>query len=136
MQKLKELKGVLKTWNKDVFGHVAIHENEALRQITHSDALENAHTITLEEMSRREEAKESFKKWTMLEEISWRQKSREVWLKEGVRNTKFFHKMANTLRKKNQLGRIRINGVWFTEGQEMKEGIVGAFENLLTAAGG
>ena len=33
MQKLKELKGVLKTWNRDVFGHVVVHKNEALRQI-------------------------------------------------------------------------------------------------------
>ena len=38
MQKLKELKGVLKTWNKEVFGHVACNKNEALRQITHWDA--------------------------------------------------------------------------------------------------
>ena len=34
------------------------------------------------------------------------------------------------------MGWIRINGAWFTEGQEMKEGIVSAFENLLTASGG
>ena len=35
MQKLKELKGVIKTWNREMFGHVAVHKNEALRQITH-----------------------------------------------------------------------------------------------------
>ena len=75
----------------------------------------NAHTLTLEEMGLQEEAKESFKKWTLLEEMSWKQKSREVWLKEGDRNTRFFHKMANAHRRKNQIGRIRINGVWFTE---------------------
>ena len=59
MQKLKELKGVLKTRNMDVFGHVVVHKNEALR---HWDALENARTLPLEEMSHREEARESFKK--------------------------------------------------------------------------
>ena len=98
--------------------------------------VDNARTLTLEEMGLREEAKESFKKWTLLEEMSRRQKSREVWLKEGDRNTRLFHKMANAHRRKNRIGRIRINCVWFTVGQEMEEEILRAFENLLIDSGG
>ena len=132
MQKLKELKGALKMWNREVFGHVVVNKNEALRQIPHWDALDNVRTLSLEEMGLRVEAKESFKKWSLFDELSWRQKSREVWLKEGDMNTRFFHKMANAHKRNNQLGRICINGDWFIEGQEMKEEILRAFKNLLT----
>ena len=96
--------------------HVVVNKNETLRQIPHWDALDNVRTLSLEEMGLRVEAKESFQKWSLFEELSWRQKSREVWLKEGDRNTRFFHKRANAHKRNNQLGRICINVDWFIEG--------------------
>ena len=67
-----------------------------------------------------------------MEETHWRQLSRELWLKEGDRNTGFFHRMANAHRRNNSLDRIKINRVWMTEDQEVREGIVNAFQHLLS----
>ena len=53
--------------------------------------------------------------------------SRELWLKEGDKNTSFFHRMANAHRRNNSLDKIQTNGVWLAEEQEVREGIVSAF---------
>ena len=61
------------------------------------------------------------------EEISWKQKSREVWLKEGDNNTIFFHRMANAHSRINWLFKLKVNGSWHTEENDLKNSVVGAF---------
>nr|CAN72765.1 hypothetical protein VITISV_037010 [Vitis vinifera] len=81
--KLKALKQDLKVWNREVFGNVSLNKNTALSQIGYWDAKERDCGISLEDSEARRRAMEEFSKWAVLEEISWRQKSRELWLKEG-----------------------------------------------------
>ena len=77
--------------------------------------------LTIHELEARRGANEDFKKWILLEKISWRQKSREVWLREGDRNTSFL---------------VKIIGSWLTEENEVRGGVVNEFKLLLSAAGG
>ncbi|RVW32118.1 hypothetical protein CK203_080548 [Vitis vinifera] len=88
--KLKFLKDKIKSWNREVFVRA---ENEA---------------------------KEAFKNWVLLEETHWRQSSRELWLREGDKNTGFFHRMANAHRRNNSMDKIKINGRWLEEERELK----------------
>ena len=90
--------------------------------------------MSLEEAEEREKAREDYKKWVDMEEVSWRQKSRETWLKEGDRNTGFFHRMTNSHRRRNSIRSISINGKSFVKESKIKEGLVGAFQSLLTAS--
>ena len=71
-----------------------------------------------------------------MEEISWRQKSRETWLKEGDKNTGFFHKMANSNKMRNCLKKIKVNGTWLLEDHDIQRGVVRAFQDLLSDPGG
>ena len=59
-----------------------------------------------------------------MEETSWRQKSREIWVKEGDRNIGFFHRMVNSHKRRNTINRIRIGGEWFEGEGEVRTGIV------------
>ena len=67
----------------------------------HWDELEKYSTLNLEDCEVRKEARKSYKTWVLREEISWRQKSRELWLKEEDNNTRFFHKMVNAHSRRN-----------------------------------
>ena len=132
--KLKALKGILKACNKEVFGRVDLKKKEALSRISFWNDVEKEKELSLEEVEKREKAREDFKEWVDLEEVSWRHKSREIWLKEGDRNTGFFHRIVNSHRRRNSISSIRINGRRLVKEAEVKEGLVGAFQSLLSTS--
>ena len=94
--------------------------------------MESERNLSEGETELKKEAKETYKKGVLLEESHWRQLSRELRLKEGDRNTCFFQWMANANRRYNSLDRIKINEVWMTEDQGVREGIVNAYQQLLS----
>lgn len=52
------------------------------------------------------------------EEIFWSQKSRNQWLQEGDKNTKFFHASTIQKRKTNRLVQLEKNGRGWCESEE------------------
>ena len=62
---------------------------------------EETHSLTAEEKLEQVNLQTDIEKLTLFEEISWRQKSRVLHLREGDANTKFFHRMATSNRRNN-----------------------------------
>ena len=73
--KLKAMKGILKVWNKEVFGIIETKKKEALRRVVFWDDLEKEKDLSREEVEEREKARVDYKNWVDMEEVSWRQKS-------------------------------------------------------------
>jgi hypothetical protein len=69
------------------------------------------------------------------QETMWRQRSRAVWLKDGDRNTKFFHNKANQRSKVNNIKKIKDeNGVWWHGEEQVEKVFINYFEDLFSSS--
>ena len=133
-EKLKALKKDLKDWNREVVGNVSFNRVETFSRLQCWEAKENENPLTPRKAETKKLALEYYKKWALLEETSWRQKSREIWLREGDKNTKYFHKMANAKARRNFLSKIIVNGVNLSSLEDIKEGVCSAYQSLLSVS--
>ena len=76
--KLKEMKQILKSWNREVFGRLECNKVAALQQVELWDMVERERSLMEEETIYKKEAKEGYAKWVTLEETHQRQLSREL----------------------------------------------------------
>ena len=65
-----------------------------------------------------------------MEEISLRQKSRMLFVKEGDNNTLFFHRVANSHRRTNHIRGIEVDGVLYEDEEEVWSKVVHFYQNL------
>jgi hypothetical protein len=65
------------------------------------------------------------------EDLHWRQRSKELWLKCGDKNTKFFHVCATHRKRKNFISKIRDGrGHLWENGEDVENAFVEHFTNL------
>ena len=73
--------------------------------------MEESRDLLAEERVEMGSIRDELERVTLLEEISWRQKSRVLCVREGDRNTKFFHRIANSHKRVNSIDRLMVDGV-------------------------
>ena len=111
--KFKALKKDLKCWNKHVFGDVHFRKKCLLSKLLDLDMREGMQVLTTADKARKIKIKAEIESLASLEEISWMQKSRALFLKKGDNNTRFFHKLANSHRRANTMRCVEVDGIMY-----------------------
>ena len=114
----------LKKWNREEFGDLAFRKKNLLTELMDLDAREELLGLSNKEQLRRIQLKGEIEQLASLEEISWRQKSRALYVKEGDNNTRFFHRLANSHRNANHIKRIEVDGVLYEDELDVRSQLV------------
>jgi hypothetical protein len=129
-RKLRALKLDLKQWNAEVFGNVLNRRRQAMDDLNELDVEAKVRPLTTEEVTRKFRLVEELELSFLQEEISWRQKSRALWLQEGDKNTKFFHRIANSNRRYSSISSLMINGEMSSDKEAISSNITQFYQDL------
>jgi len=130
--KLKALKGKLKEWSRNEQGNLNLQKNNLLIQMAELDSHLNSRALTEEEIAKKATLFMEYEGCLKNEEVAWRQRSRALWLKEGDRNTKFFHQTANAHKRYNHIDQLEVQGETISEPNRIKEEIISFYKKLYT----
>jgi hypothetical protein len=131
-KKLKALKGDIKIWNSSVFGNVGALVKERMDELKALELATEGGGLSEEERERKRTLCRDIERALLQEEISWKQKSRVKWLKEGDKCTKFFHLMANSNKRFNSIESLIIDGSLSSNPDDIRDHAANYYESLFT----
>ncbi|XP_074284243.1 uncharacterized protein LOC141608798 [Silene latifolia] len=122
----------LQNWNSTIFGDIFRRKRSLIARIggcqRELSFARQRHLIKLEAKLRKE-----LDEVLAQEELLWYQKSRAEFIKDGDRNTSFFHVSTLVRRWRNRIVSLKNEqGLWVDDPNEVKKMIVDYFKNLYT----
>jgi hypothetical protein len=122
----------LKLWNSNEFGNIHFKHQKLLLSLHGLESTSEMRDLSEGEVAERIRLTSELEKNTLLEEICCRQKSWVLWLKEGDKNTKYFHKVANSHHRHNSIRHLSINGELSSDMADIKAQIIEFYKSLYT----
>lgn len=130
LQNLDNLSMMLPTWNKDVFGNIFSKKRSLLARLNGiQKALSLRSNPFLENLELA--LQKEYQQVLSQEELLWFQKSRAEWIKDGDRNTRYYHTKTIIRRRRNKVLSLRNSeGDWIFDQSLLRENVVLYYKNL------
>jgi hypothetical protein len=126
MKGLDNVMPTLQNWSKRKFGNIVRELQKARKKLE---------TLLANNASQHEirQATDHMNEMLYREELLWLQRSRITWMKEGDRNTRFFHQTAVWRARKNKIKKLKDSeGIWKDEPPDMERMATAYFQDLFT----
>ena len=122
---------MLKEWNKNEFGNIFKAKKEVEQKLQGINQVLMTDGFTEERKIQADSLQQEWEDKCKQEEIFWRQKSRVQWIKEGERNTKFFHKSTVDHRSHNMISKLKdALGKQLSTHKEIESALVQHFQSI------
>lgn len=128
-EKIKRLKGSIKTWNREQFGDPFKKYKKIEEELNQLEADTTDRHLQPQELLTRRKLQEELWVAALSHKSLMRQKARLRWIKEGDCNSRYFHLLINSSRKNNCLNGVMIDGSWIEEPSAVKEAVRMFFMN-------
>lgn len=128
--KLTKCSEVLSEWGKEFTGKFKKRINSSKRIIQMLKGRTDTNSLLL-----RCEEKKKLTETYAQQEVFWRQRSKQLWLREGDQNSRFFHNATKVRRKLNQIERLKDSqGIIVEWGRGLEHTVESYFQELFTAS--
>ncbi|XP_019166974.1 PREDICTED: uncharacterized protein LOC109162747 [Ipomoea nil] len=97
------------------------------------DAIRNRRDLVA--LAEYQQIENSLKRIEAQEDVFWRQRAKQHWLRGADANTKFYHRYASARRKKNFISSIKCDAGNWVEGDDMHSTILNYFDNIFASNG-
>jgi hypothetical protein len=125
--KLNETMATLQVWSNEKFGSVEKELKELRRKL---EKLQQAYNP--DDLNEIDEVQKRMDELLIREELTWLQRSTVTWLREGDKNTSFFHRKASNRSRKNKIKKLKLDDDSFAENnEEMKEVVTDFLRNCI-----
>uniref|UniRef100_A0A803PEK6 Reverse transcriptase domain-containing protein n=1 Tax=Cannabis sativa TaxID=3483 RepID=A0A803PEK6_CANSA len=131
VKKIQACADKLTEWGKDITGSFKVRIKKCKQELTSLRGKRDALSV-----QRFGELKNQLSRIMDQRETFWKQRAKQFWLKEGDKNSRYFHMAATTRRGNNAISKLRDgNGQWVSWENGLSELIVDYYSALFSASG-